>query len=61
MVLWKEWLALVVEKYWLEEELKEERKYLFHQKLDQKNNAFIILTIYRVLLLLVTPFFFISF
>jgi folate-binding Fe-S cluster repair protein YgfZ len=38
MVLWKEWLALAVEKSWQEEELKEERKYLFRQKLDQKNN-----------------------
>ena len=38
MVLWKEWQVLTVEKYWQEEELKAEKKYLFRQKLDQKNN-----------------------
>ncbi len=38
MVLEKEWLLLTVEKYWLEEELKEERKSLFHLNQELKNN-----------------------
>mgnify|MGYP007046300855 CR=1 FL=1 len=38
MVSEKEWLLLMVEKFLRVEEQKEERKYLFHLKLDIKNN-----------------------
>ncbi|MCL4144734.1 UNVERIFIED_CONTAM: hypothetical protein GTU68_058559 [Idotea baltica] len=38
MVSEREWLLPMVEKYLRVEELKEERKYLFHLRQDIKNN-----------------------
>jgi len=38
MALWKEWLVQMEEKFWREEELREERNYLCLLRLDQRNN-----------------------
>ena len=38
MVSVKEWLVLVVKKYWQGEEQRVEKKFLYHQNLDIKND-----------------------
>ena len=38
MALESAWRLLMVEKFFLEEEQKEEKNYLFHQSRDTKNN-----------------------
>jgi hypothetical protein len=43
MALWREWPVPTVERYWQEEEQKEERNYRFHLSPDQRNNDFIVL------------------
>ena len=38
MALWSVWQVLMVERFCLEEEPKEEKDYQFHPILDQKDN-----------------------